>query len=100
MPKTAADARPDLPEDVVPLFGGFPSARDLDDNAGKEAAMDNARELRQRAQEHRAAAREAQDLWESVIRFNLAARYDELAARRDSLGAGSRQAAPRLERVG
>jgi hypothetical protein len=53
------------------------------ENATKEAAMENAREFRQRAEEHRAAARTADDLWESVIRFHLAARYEELAARRE-----------------
>jgi hypothetical protein len=49
--------------------------------------MEDARELRQRALEHRVAAHDSQDLWESVIRFNLAARYDELAARREALAA-------------
>lgn len=53
--------------------------------------MEDARELKQRALEHRAAARDSQDLWESVIRFNLAARYDELALRREALASGPRQ---------
>ena len=47
--------------------------------------MEDAMLLRQRADEHRAIARETHDLWESVIRFSLAARYDELAARRETL---------------
>ena len=46
--------------------------------------MEDAQELRQRALEHREAARESPILWESVIRFSLAARYDELAARREA----------------
>jgi hypothetical protein len=47
--------------------------------------MEDAMLLRRRAEEHRAIARATQDLWESVIRFSLAARYDELAARRETL---------------
>ncbi len=46
--------------------------------------MEDAAILRQRADEHRAAARITHDLWESVMRFNLAARYDELAAHRET----------------
>ena len=45
--------------------------------------MEDASELRRRADEHRAAGRMTPDLWESVIRLQLAARYDELAARRE-----------------
>ena len=45
--------------------------------------MEDSGSLRRRADEHRAAARLATDLWESVVRFNLAAGYDALAARRD-----------------
>lgn len=45
--------------------------------------MEDVMVLRRRAEEHRAAARTTQDLWESVVRFNLAARYDELAARKE-----------------
>jgi hypothetical protein len=56
--------------------------------------MEDARELRHRADEHRAAARIAPDLWESVIRFTIAARYDELAARRE--GAAARPPDPEL----
>lgn len=51
--------------------------------------MEDAGELRRRANEHRAAARRTHDLWESVICFNLAARYDELAARREVLAEAS-----------
>ena len=47
--------------------------------------MENAMLLRQRAEEHRTIARSTQDLWESVIRFSLAARYEELAERRETL---------------
>ena len=46
--------------------------------------MEDSRLLRQRADEHRSAARTTPDLWESVIRFSLAERYDELAARREA----------------
>jgi hypothetical protein len=45
--------------------------------------MEDASELRRRADEHRAAGHKTADLWESVIRLQLAARYDELAARRE-----------------
>jgi len=43
--------------------------------------MEDASELRRRAEEHRAAGHATADLWESVIRLHLAAGYDELAAR-------------------
>jgi hypothetical protein len=43
--------------------------------------MENARDLQLRADEHRAAGRATPDLWESVIRLQLAARYEELALR-------------------
>ncbi len=46
--------------------------------------MEDVTILRRRAEEHRAVAHATHDLWESVIRFNLAARYDELAARRET----------------
>ncbi|HUK58158.1 MAG TPA: hypothetical protein VLV50_02925 [Stellaceae bacterium] len=46
--------------------------------------MEDANELRRRADEHRAAGHKTADLWESVIRLQLAARYDELATRRES----------------
>lgn len=46
--------------------------------------MENTMLLRQRAEEHRTIARATHDLWESVIRFSLAARYEELAARRET----------------
>jgi hypothetical protein len=49
-----------------------------------EGAMENTMLLRQRAEEHRTIARATHDLWESVIRFSLAARYEELAARRET----------------
>ncbi len=45
--------------------------------------MEDANELRRRAEEHRAEGHKTADLWESVIRLQLAARYDELAARRE-----------------
>jgi hypothetical protein len=45
--------------------------------------MEDASELRRRAEEHRTEGHETADLWESVIRLQLAARYDELAARRE-----------------
>ena len=57
--------------------------------------MEDAKELRQRAEEHRAAARATADLWESVIRLHLAAGYDGLAARRE---AGPRSQRP-TERI-
>ena len=46
--------------------------------------MEDVTILRRRAEEHRAIAHTTHDLWESVIRFSLAARYDELAARRET----------------
>jgi hypothetical protein len=47
--------------------------------------MEDAALLRQRADEHRAVARDTHDLWESVIRFSIAARYDELALHREAM---------------
>jgi hypothetical protein len=41
--------------------------------------MADARHLRTRAERHRRIAQATEDLWECVTRFNLAARYDELA---------------------
>ncbi len=50
--------------------------------------MEEAGTLRQRAEEHRTIARITPDLWESVVRFNLAAGYDALAARREQARSG------------
>jgi hypothetical protein len=63
--------------------GGFTLPPPRDRIEGQEVAMEDAGTLRQRAADHRTLARATPDLWESVIRFNLAAGYDALAARRD-----------------
>ena len=62
--------------------------------------MEDARHLRLRADEHRTAARAAADLWESVLRFSLAARYEELAARREATASATPMKQQRAERVG
>jgi hypothetical protein len=41
--------------------------------------MIDVRQLRRRAEEHRAVARTTADTWGCTIRFALAARYEELA---------------------
>jgi hypothetical protein len=66
------------------IFRGVLSVPSRHDNDAREAAMEDAKELRQRAQDHRAAAHATGDLWESVIRLHLAAGYDGLAARREA----------------
>jgi len=55
--------------------------------------MENAGTLRQHAEDHRTIARITPDLWESVIRFNLAAGYDALATRRELPEAAADRAA-------
>lgn len=47
--------------------------------------MIDVRQLRQRAEEHRAVARTTADLWASTIRFALAARYEELAVHYETM---------------
>lgn len=52
--------------------------------------MEDMMRLRAYAEEQRAIVRTTADLWECVIRYGLAARYDELLARREFLASHPR----------